>query len=144
TAQSPVNIGETYHIKLVIADYNDSSFNSAVFLAGGSFNIGDINLGVDLTVAGGNAVCGGEPFTITSGLDPNDYDFVWTDENGVVIPNENGPNLTVTQTGTYTLAAAFSGSTCAVSASVRIEFYDVVEIVTGVPNDLTECDPDGF
>ncbi|WP_339756039.1 choice-of-anchor L domain-containing protein [uncultured Winogradskyella sp.] len=42
TAQAQVNIGETYHIKLVIADDADSSFDSAVFLKAGSFDVGGI------------------------------------------------------------------------------------------------------
>ncbi|MFC6097732.1 choice-of-anchor L domain-containing protein, partial [Flavobacterium qiangtangense] len=144
TAQAPVIVGQTYHIKLVIADYQDSSVNSAVFLKGGSFDIGDIDLGVDLTVAGGNAVCGGESYTIESGLDPDDYDFTWTDENGAVIPGQTGPNLEVTETGTYTISAAFTGSTCSVTAEIRIEFYDEIEVITGEPDDLVACDPSGF
>src|SRR5690606_11407689 len=36
-ATSPVTPYTTYHIKLVIADRNDNSFDSAVFLKGGSF-----------------------------------------------------------------------------------------------------------
>ena len=42
TAQANVNIGETYHIKLVIADDGDAAFDSAVFLKAGSFDIGGI------------------------------------------------------------------------------------------------------
>ena len=32
TAQSPVNIGETYHIKLVVADDSDSQYDTGIFL----------------------------------------------------------------------------------------------------------------
>jgi gliding motility-associated-like protein len=41
TASSPVTPNETYHIKMVIADRNDSLLDSSVFLEGGSFNIGN-------------------------------------------------------------------------------------------------------
>ena len=37
TAQSPVVAGQTYHLKLVVADRGDSSLDSAVFLAANSF-----------------------------------------------------------------------------------------------------------
>src|SRR5690606_13114102 len=44
TASSPVIPGNIYHIKLVIADRNDNILDSAVFLGGGSFNIGTADL----------------------------------------------------------------------------------------------------
>ena len=42
TAQAPVTIGDSYHIKLVIADALDSAFDSAVFLKAGSFDVGEL------------------------------------------------------------------------------------------------------
>ena len=39
TAASEVTCGETYHLKLAIADVADGNFNSSVFLGGGSFNV---------------------------------------------------------------------------------------------------------
>ena len=42
SAQANVNIGETYHIKLVVADDRDNIFDSAVFLEAGSLDIGDL------------------------------------------------------------------------------------------------------
>ena len=41
TAGATVIPGNSYHIKMVIADYNDTAYDSAVFLQGGSFNPGD-------------------------------------------------------------------------------------------------------
>ncbi len=40
TAQASVNAGETYHLKLVIADALDSLYDTAVFFNAGSFDIG--------------------------------------------------------------------------------------------------------
>ncbi len=40
TAVADVVAGQEYHFKMVIADYLDHSYDSAVFLEGGSFNIG--------------------------------------------------------------------------------------------------------
>jgi len=45
SATSPVIPNNVYHIKLVIADRNDNSYDSAVFLAGGSFDIGSPAIG---------------------------------------------------------------------------------------------------
>ena len=40
TAKATVIPGETYHFKIVLADYQDPNFDSAVFLEAGSFDIG--------------------------------------------------------------------------------------------------------
>src|SRR5690606_29093315 len=40
TAKATVIPGETYHFKMVLADYSDSTFDSGVFLEAGSFDIG--------------------------------------------------------------------------------------------------------
>ncbi|MFY7666114.1 choice-of-anchor L domain-containing protein, partial [Flavobacterium sp.] len=37
TASSSIIPGRTYHVKLVIADRQDTSYDSAVFIQGGSF-----------------------------------------------------------------------------------------------------------
>src|SRR5690606_9234030 len=61
TAYSPVTPGNPYHIKLAIADFGpygaDSSYDSAVFIEGGSFDIGSIDLGDDLLESENNALC---------------------------------------------------------------------------------------
>jgi uncharacterized repeat protein (TIGR01451 family) len=41
TAGATVIPGNSYHIKMVIADYQDEFYDSAVFLQGGSFNFGE-------------------------------------------------------------------------------------------------------
>lgn len=43
TAGATVIPGNSYHIKMVIADYQDTAYDSAVFLQGGSFNPGEDN-----------------------------------------------------------------------------------------------------
>jgi hypothetical protein len=59
TAQADVIPGNTYHIKLVIADEGNYRYDSAIFLDGGSFNFGP-NLGEDRTIALGSPVCPNE------------------------------------------------------------------------------------
>lgn len=63
-ASSAVTPYTVYHIKLVVADRNDTSWDSAVFLEGGSFNIGQADLGNDLTVIAGHTVCDGENYYV--------------------------------------------------------------------------------
>ncbi|WP_417366726.1 choice-of-anchor L domain-containing protein [Flavobacterium beibuense] len=147
TAAGPVVPGGNYHIKLVIADYNDSIFNSAVFLAGGSFDIGGLDLGVDLTVPGGNAICDQQETIIETDLDPDLYDFVWsvTDDEGVTTQlDETGPSLVVNQTGDYTVVVNYEGTDCILEGTKRVEFYLPVEETVGAPIDLIACDASGF
>uniref|UniRef100_UPI00404A22EB choice-of-anchor L domain-containing protein n=3 Tax=Flavobacterium sp. TaxID=239 RepID=UPI00404A22EB len=139
-ASSAVIPGTKYRIKLAIADYNDSAFDSAVFLNGGSFNIGNLDIGDDLLVDTGNALCDGETIFIDSELNPDSYDFVWYLGDDV-LENETSPSLTITGPGTYTLEATFSNSDCVGSGSVTVEFFDPIE--ANEPDDLTFCDSSG-
>ncbi len=141
SATSTVIPGHQYHIKLVIADRLDTIYDSAVFLEGGSLNIGNINLGTDFLQATNNALCTGENYTIQSGLDPATYTFSWT-YNGNPVPNETGPNLTVTAPGTYGISAQYINTTCAATDTLTIEYYD--PIVPGTPNNLIQCSDNGF
>lgn len=141
TASSPVTPGTSYHIKLVIADRNDSLFDSAVFLKAGSFNIGNVNLGNDFLESNNTALCDGATYTIQSGLNPALFTFTWT-LNGVLIPNQTGPNLTVTQEGVYGITATYLNTTCSATDSITIEFYDAV--ASGTPNTMSFCSSTGF
>ena len=44
TAAAQVQCGETYHIKIAVADAGDTSYDSAVFLEGGSFSSNSANI----------------------------------------------------------------------------------------------------
>jgi gliding motility-associated-like protein len=143
TAQSPVIPGHQYHIKMVIADYSDSSVNSAVFIGGGTFNFGEIDLGDAMLEFTGTAACDGETVVLETGMDPDLYDFVWT-QDGVVMPAETGPTLNVTIEGTYAVEATFEGTDCAANGEVLIQFYDPIVDITNDPVNLNICDASGF
>jgi gliding motility-associated-like protein len=134
-------MNETYHIKLVIADRGDNAYNSAVFI--GPFDIGQVDLGVDLTQNDGNALCNGQSYILDTHLDPTEYSFEWFKDD-VEIEGETGATLTVTEDGEYTVTAQYLLSTCAGTDSIVIEFYPAVEEVTGNPADLAECDSSGY
>ncbi|UUC46751.1 choice-of-anchor L domain-containing protein [Flavobacterium cerinum] len=142
TAQSQVTPNTTYHIKLVIADRNDTQFDSAVFLKAGSFNIGTVDLGDDLLISDGTAICYGDTYTIDTGLNPADFTFTWSTVGGAVIPGATGPSLTVTEAGDYTVNALYNGTTCSQSDTISVEFYD--QITANTPNNMTVCDASGF
>lgn len=137
-ASSTLTPNTTYHIKLVIADRGDNEFDSAVFLGGGSFDFGEDVLGPDLTIANNTALCIGDNYTITSGLDPNQFDFVWKDEFGNPIPGETGPDLTINAPGTYLLTYYIQSSLCEVATNNIVIEYNAL-LTTPNPEYLYKC-----
>ncbi|RRJ91812.1 choice-of-anchor L domain-containing protein, partial [Flavobacterium macacae] len=137
-ASSEVVPYTVYHIKLVIGNRNDTSFNSAVFLEAGSFNIGQANIGDDLTIVTGQAICFGDTTVLDSALDPTIYEFEWRN-NDVIIPGETGPILVVSEAGEYSLIASNIGTDCEMRDSIIIEFNPPLPVED--PIDLIQCQP---
>ncbi len=127
-AESTVVPGRTYHIKLVIQDRGDSGVDSAVFLDGGSFNIGNVDFGDDLLVENNNALCDGESIVLDSGLNPDLFDFQWY-KDGVLIEGATGPSYEATESGDYTLEASIPGSSCSLGDTVKVEIYPKMDLV---------------
>src|SRR5690606_9739320 len=126
-----------YHIKLVIADRSDSNSDSAIFISSDSFNIGQDVLGLDLTVAAGTAICPGQSHVLATGLNPAEYSMTWT-RNGVTIPNETGPSLTITQPGTYGITYVQTTGNCVpVTDHINVEFYPQYNVPN--PQTLYRC-----
>lgn len=139
TAEASVNPGESYHIKLVIADNGDSSYDSAIFLEAGSFQIGEINLGPDITLESGNASCEGSTVTIDSGLsfDPSiEVEITWY-KDGEVIPGETESTIDVSDPGIYTISVVIN-ELCGKTDNILVEFYPNPEIELGA--DQTSCE----
>lgn len=123
TAASTVIPNRTYRIKLAIGDYNDSNYDSAVFIKGGSF-MTTMNLGPDRTI------CEGEKITLKSDLVGN-FSYTWT-LNGGIIANETSNSLTIDKAGTYGVTATLSG--CVIKDEVVIE-----DLIIKSPQNLTAC-----
>lgn len=122
TAKATVFAGVKYHIKMVIADREDNQYDSMVFLEGGSFDTGKVDLGSDILIANGDALCAGETHVLDSNLNPEDFTFVWM-KDGVVIEEATERSYTVTETGDYSLGATYRGSDCVETYNIRIEYY---------------------
>ena len=135
-AQSQVVPGTTYHIKLVIQDRQDISMDSAVFIEGGSFDLGNVELGGDLLVENGNALCPGHPYILNSGLNPDDYTIKWYKDN-VLISGANGPTLEITQSGEYKIEAIPVNSICPLTDTIKVEIYPEIKVV--FPKNIEIC-----
>ncbi|RXM53604.1 choice-of-anchor L domain-containing protein [Chryseobacterium sp. CH25] len=120
TAVADVVAGQQYHFKMVIADYLDNGYDSAVFLEGGSFNIG-----VDLLGPGGAKlpsdinVCDNVPQVLTASVSDPNLLYQWY-YNGTLIPNAASNSVTATQPGTYTIEVSVPGNPCPGKASIEI------------------------
>jgi len=63
TAKAAVTCGETYHIKMAIADGGDTAFDSAVFLQAGSFESNAVFI-TNSTAIGGSPIFGGDSLVV--------------------------------------------------------------------------------
>ena len=127
-----------YHIKLVVADRSDPESDSSIFISSDSFNIGQDVLGLDLSTATNSAVCFGETYVLSTGLDPAEYTFSWT-KDGVTISGATGPSINVTQPGTYSVTYTNILNTCQpVTDAINIEYYP--QFITPNPVNLYKCD----
>ncbi|SEA17075.1 choice-of-anchor L domain-containing protein [Bizionia paragorgiae] len=146
TAFSNVVPNRQYHIKLVIADDGDTAFDSAVFFAASSFQIGEIDLGEDILIADGNANCEGDAVTLDIGIEiPDNTVATWyTFDSGIQDPiaGENGSTLDVTETGTYIVELVFNNNfSCFATDQITVEFFPK-PIVSESPT-IYSCDDDG-
>ncbi|WP_053004214.1 T9SS type B sorting domain-containing protein [Flavobacterium sp. ABG] len=118
-ALSPVQCGETYHIKLIIGNVGDNNYDSAVFIEGASFSSDGIDLGEDLKI------CSSTEYTLNTGLDSSVL-HEWK-LDGSVISSQNGPSITVNKSGVYSVKTTPMGIGCPVSDDIKIEFGTLLE-----------------
>lgn len=120
TATATVIPGQTYHFKMVLADYEDSNFDSAVFLEAESFNIGVQLLnpaGVQLPPS--INVCDNAPQVLTASVQGSGATYQWLLGNNP-IPGATSASYTATQPGVYTVQVFLPGNNCPGTASVTI------------------------
>ncbi|KUJ52431.1 choice-of-anchor L domain-containing protein [Chryseobacterium sp. JAH] len=121
TASATVIPGQSYHIKMVMADDNDGSHDSAVFLEAGSFDIG-----ISIVDGAGNPlpetlnICDNIPQVLHAQIAAMPgMTFQWFKDN-VAIPGATNINYTATSPGVYMVQVAVPGGTCPASATITI------------------------
>lgn len=106
TAKAQVICGQTYHIKIVIADASDTVWDSGVFIEAGSFQSNAITLDTEITAGGNDSIlyegCGEALLTLVrAGLGLN-ADTVFLSTSGVALGGVDYtglPNQVVFQPG---------------------------------------------
>ncbi|RKS97688.1 choice-of-anchor L domain-containing protein [Chryseobacterium defluvii] len=120
TATATVVPGQAYHFKMVLADALDSSYDSAVFLEGGSFNIGvELLDNNGATLPAEINVCDNVPQVLTASVSDPIMTFQWF-FNGAPIPGATTNTITAVQPGTYTIEVSVPGNPCPGTASIQI------------------------
>lgn len=111
-AKATVIPGQTYHFKMVLADFQDANYDSAVFLDAGSFDLGVKILGPGgVQLPSSVNMCDNAPQTFTASVQNPNVTYQWY-LNNVLIPGQTGASYTATQPGVYTVRVLVSGSTC--------------------------------
>ncbi|MGG5210348.1 choice-of-anchor L domain-containing protein [Chryseobacterium sp. MIQD13] len=125
TATATVMAGQEYHFKMVVADYSPGSFedhgwDSAVFLEGGSFNIGVELLDPSgATLPSDINVCDNVPQLITASVSDPNLLYQWY-LNGAPITGATTNTITAVQPGTYTIEVSVPGNPCPGRATIQI------------------------
>ncbi|WP_312195766.1 choice-of-anchor L domain-containing protein [Epilithonimonas vandammei] len=146
TATADIEIGATYHIKIVVADVENSLYDSAVFLKSGSF-VGNKYIGPDHTMANNTALCTTGSYTIDATPDPATQgtasNFIWY-KDGLQILSGNYPKYTVNYTdpGYYEVEILLN-SGCKLKGHLTVEQQILPVISTTAFNDVCDDDLDG-
>ncbi|UQD57431.1 T9SS type B sorting domain-containing protein [Flavobacterium sp. K5-23] len=136
-AQTAVIAGKKYHIKLVIADDVIDTYDSAVFIEGGSFS-SKIDLGQDQLIATNNPICFGEAITLNTNL-PGLHQWTRTDSNGTTLLPETSSSLVIQEAGVYKVETTVAAG-CTVTGIIKIEYATEILLKD---TSLIKCDDNG-
>lgn len=120
TAKATVTAGQSYHFKMVLADWDDGSYDSSVYLEAGSFDIGVQILdptGVQLPAS--INVCDNQPQTFNASVQNPNATYQWYLNNNA-IPGATSSSYTATLPGVYKVEVLVPGNTCPGTATITI------------------------
>ncbi len=134
-AESSIEKGVKYHIKLVIADHGDSSgrYDSAVFLKAGSF-VGSKDIGTDRLISTNNPLCEGDNLTLDATEPGSTYQWY---KDGNILNGETSATYTATSTGKYEVY--ISNSSCNLRGAILLEYLEKAIVA---PTTFNNCDTD--
>ncbi|MCV6629664.1 MAG: T9SS type B sorting domain-containing protein [Flavobacteriaceae bacterium] len=140
TAMSDVVPNEPYHIKMVIADFKDGKWDSAVFLEAGSFNTA-VDLGEARSLEGENPLCFDTQLDATT---DGALDYKWF-QNDVLLSAWQGQSIITVNSaqansGTYKVVVDM-GAGCEFEDEIQLDFVDPA-VIQNPPQTVYGCDLD--
>jgi len=141
TAQGDVVPGETYHIKMVVADEGDSIYDTAIFLQANSFNFGQTNiLDVNDNILPDEIdICAPDPLPQLHVVNIPGASYQWQ-LNGTDIPGATTNVLDIDEEGTYTVN--IDQGSCTLTDTVTINEIPIPEVE--LPEEGVICEGDTF
>ena len=135
TAEANVVCGETYHIRLAIADGTDTGLSSFVLLEAGSFSSPPLTVINSLEIDSNKIFTDcGAPVTLTANVEGDDFEFLW---------NTGETTQSIIATPGYYWVQATDATGCTVqSDSLRVYSQPVPEIV--LPQEDYYCEDDVY
>ena len=131
TAVANIEPYEVYEIKLVVADQNDTNYDTAVFIEGNSFG-STIDLGEDFQTCASQVLLNGD-------INNPSAIYSWF-LNGELIADANTPTLSATESGNYRVEAsiALNNSDCILTDDINLTI-DTAQSADPV-SDFVLCD----
>ncbi|MFC4817149.1 T9SS type B sorting domain-containing protein [Flavobacterium sp. GCM10023249] len=139
-AQANVIAGNSYHIKLVIADQGNGLYDSAIFLGGGTFQ-SETDLGPDRLVATNNSYCAGDSVVLDGTQSGTNNTYRWYKDNvftGITTPTYNVIDNSNQNIVEYKVEVLING-TCLSTGDVRLQFAPLPSLSNQT---LVQCDSD--
>jgi hypothetical protein len=134
TANGNVIPNRAYKLKIVVADRQDSIFDSAIFLSANTFNTG-----VPSNVLGGDVyLCTNNPYILSTNLSTTNFNFVWK-KDGIQLFGATSSNLVVNQSGTYEVIFTNNITGCQSSDIVNVTLLLPPTLL--IINPPTVCSP---
>jgi len=130
TARALVQCGETYHIRLAIADGSDQGLSSYVWLDGGSFFSPSLSVTDDLGIDSNymNIAC--KPDITLTASGGNGVVYQWVDQNGNIISTDSSVIVGV---GNYVVSASSAG------CSLFSDTLRVISVSDSLPPTTLNC-----
>lgn len=146
TATAKVQIGVTYHIKIVIADEGNYQYDSAVLLKAGSF-VGNKNLGPDLSLENGTALCISGNYTVDATPDPvlqgNSKDYTWYKDGNQILTGDFPKYIVDYNAPGFYEVEIILDSGCKLKGGIKVEQQILPVIGSTIFNGICDDDLDG-